>query len=633
MLGYFRDNIKKFAIFLWIAAIAFIIGGAYLFVRGPFTMGGNTAIRIGDVKISTAEYQKTYNNIYKFYVQLLTQIKGGNITESDIKKLNIKQKTIDTIIERTLLLQEAKKEGIKVTAEDVQREVEKNTTFYQNGKFSKNKYLALLKANNINPKDYENSIRVSLYIGKLKNRLFKNVNITDSDVRKYFEENYSTADLDYVYLPFKGLQKQVAVNDKKLKAFYNNHKEMFRVPTQVKFKYILYSLDYEKSQIKLSDNDTRIFYNTHQSFFRVPERIKVAHILIASSKSNNKTDKELLKEAQTIYKEIKDKKITFKKAAEKYSADTYSKKVGGELGYITKDMVVPGFWNGIKYLKPKEISKPFKSKFGYHIAMVEDIKKPYIRDYKSVRKDIIGYLKEKKAEENLFIDAKRLFVKIRDSKKSLEKAAAQFGFKVETSQYMSLKAPKTPFTSAIVKNALMEDGNKLLGPDEAVGGYVIYKIASKKPSYIPKFEDVKDRVKKAYIESEAKKLAAEKAQTIYNGLKKGLKLSVLASKLHLKVKSSKGISKLSPDDKMVCTLKDDVMKNIFTHKVGFFDKCLSTKGYYVYFVSKKVVKESEFKKYKKSIKEQLKSQKEFDIMNNFIAKLKKEVKIKVNPKL
>jgi len=67
MLDFLRNNLKKFAIFLWIAAGAFIIGGAYLFVRGPFTMGSNTAIQVGEIKISFPEYEKAYNNVYKFY--------------------------------------------------------------------------------------------------------------------------------------------------------------------------------------------------------------------------------------------------------------------------------------------------------------------------------------------------------------------------------------------------------------------------------------------------------------------------------------------------------------------------------------------------------------------------------------
>ncbi len=633
MLTFFRENIRKFAIFLWIAVIAFVVGGAYLFVRGPFTMGGNTAIEVGKTKISMPTYEKTYNNIYKFYVQLLTQIKGGNVTESDIKKLNIKKKTIDTLIERALLLQEAHKEGIKVTDEDVEKKIESNNVFYMNGHFSKQKYLAILKANGINPKSYEDSVRTSLYIDKLKSKILKNVKVKPKEIKKYFIENYSKVDLKYVYLPFKDMQKEIKPTLKELKEFYNKHKEEFRVPTQLKFKYVLIDLKYAKSQINVSDNQTKQFYNNHISYFMVPLRIKVAHILIGNNGKDNKTDDELKKEAYKIYNMIKDKKIKFSEAARKYSDDKYTKNVGGELGYITKRMVVPGFWNGIKNLKIGEISKPFKSKFGYHIAKVEDIKKPYTKKYEEVKNEIENYLKTKQAKEDLFIYAKKVFVKVRDSKKSFDDALKSLGFKIKTTNYMSLKSPQSPFTSNIIRNALMSQKGQLLGPDVGAGGYVIYEIVSKKPSYIPQFDKVKDKVRKAYTQYMAVKVARQKAESMYEKLKEKGNFDKIAKELGLKVKVAKNIGKFTPDEKMKCTLNSAVMKTIFEHGKGFFDKCSTNDGIYVYLVSKMSINEKDFKKYEKSIKSQLKSQKDFDAMNEFIATLKKKVKIKINPKL
>ncbi len=631
MLTFFRNNIKKFAFAFWIAVIAFVVGGAYLFVRGPFTMGSNTAIKVGDVKISFPEYEKTYNNIYRFYVQLLTQIKGGNVTDADIKKLNIKQKTINTLIERALLLQEAKKEGIKVTDQDVARKIESNKAFFVNGHFSKQKYLAVLRENGINPRDYEESVRISLYIDKLKQRVLKNVKVTPEEVKKYFMQNYAKIDLNYVYIPYKDMLKKIKVTDKELKEHYNNHKEDFRVPTRLKFKYILVGLDYAKKQIKISDNESKRFYDQHISYFIVPKRIKVAHILI--QKKDNETDKQLKAKAEKIYKEIINKKITFKEAAEKYSDDTFSKKKGGELGYVSKNMVVPGFWKGIENLKVGEISKPFKSKFGYHIAKVEDIKPAYTRKYKDVKKEIVDYLKTLKAKEDLFIYAKKVFVKIRDSKEGMDKVAKELGLQVKTTPLMSLENPKPPFTKAVIRNALMSQKGKLLGPDSGIGGYLIYEIVEKVPSYIPPFDKVKDKVKKAYINYMEKKLADEMAQKILKGLKEGKKLSEVAKSLSLKVEEAKDIGKFSPDEKMKCTLKDSFMNKIFKEKEGYYGSCSTGNGVYVYVIAAKKFNKKEFDKVKKSIEEQLKSQKDYETMQKFIANLKKHVKIEINPKL
>ncbi len=631
MLDFLRTNIRKFAIFLWIAAAAFIIGGAYLFVRGPFTMGSNTAIQVGDVKISFPEYEKAYNNVYKFYVQLLTQLKGGNFTDEDLKKLNIKQKTIDMLVQRALLLQEAKKEGIKVTEEDVLRAIESNPVFFLNGKFSKEKYLAILKANGINPKDYEESLKTSLYIDKLKARLFKNISVTDQEVKSFFEKNYTTVDIEFAQFDPAKFKKIVKVNDPALKDYYNKHKNDYRVPTMVKFKYIAVPLSYVEKDIKITDNETKKFYNDHPRFFYVPLRIRVAHILIA--KKDNMTDKQLEDKAEKIYKMIIDKKITFKEAAKKFSDDNFTKSVGGDLGYVTKDMVLESFWNHIVKMKKGEISKPFKTKFGYHIAMIEDIKKPFERPYDKVKDQIKDYLKTTEAKKKWFIVADKIFVDIRDHHLTFEKAAKKYGLKVKESGYMSLKKPEDPFTSEMIQNALLSSKDALLGPDLSNDGYLIYKMIDKKPSYIPKFEVVKDKVKNDYINFKAEQLAKEKAKEFLEKLNKGEDFRKLCSQFGLKAETVKKLGKFTPSDKFPCSYKEDVMDTIFSKGKGYKGLCQYKGKLYVFDVLNKNFDVKEFEKLKKSIKQQLLAQKEDEALEKLIARLKKEVKIKINPKL
>lgn len=73
-----------------------------------------------------------------------------------------------------------------------------------------------------------------------------------------------------------------------------------------------------------------------------------------------------------IYDELK-AGAKFEDLARKYSACPSSKQ-GGYLGYVDCFKMVYDFENEIYKLKPGEFSKPFKTKFGYHIAMVSDVR-------------------------------------------------------------------------------------------------------------------------------------------------------------------------------------------------------------------------------------------------------------------
>ncbi|HET9122087.1 MAG TPA: peptidylprolyl isomerase, partial [Acidiferrobacteraceae bacterium] len=58
--------------------------------------------------------------------------------------------------------------------------------------------------------------------------------------------------------------------------------------------------------------------------------------------------------------------------ARKYSEDTVSADNGGELGWFTKDQMLPAFVAGVADLKPGEISpQPIRTEFGWHIVQLE----------------------------------------------------------------------------------------------------------------------------------------------------------------------------------------------------------------------------------------------------------------------
>jgi len=628
MLAFFRNNLKRFSIFLWIGVLAFVVGGAYLFVSGPFKMGSNTAIEVGKTKVDMPTYTKTYDNLYKFYTQMLHRIKGNNVTEDDIKKLDLKQKTVDLLIDRILLFNEAKKEGIKVTDKDVSSVIEQKKVFYNMGHFSKEKYLAILKANNINPKDYEISLKSDLYIDRLKNDLYKSITVSADDVKKYYNRNFSKIKVDYISMSSADFKNKIKYSTEDLKKYYNLHKESFRIPTKLKFKYALISYGYMESKTDVSSEEAKSFYDKHISYFAVPEQRKVSHVLLVKKK--NETDEQFKKRAEKIYAKVKKGK-SFAEMAKKYSQGP-SKTTGGELGYIAKKMVIAPFWNAVSKMKVGEISAPFRTKFGYHIAKLEAVKPAHTRPFKDVKKVIIKAIKMQKAKDKIFIEAKKIFVKLRNSKK-FDASLRTFNLASKTSNFMSMKKLKPPFTTNIIKNALLSSTNTLLGPDQSKNGYVIYKVLKKEESYIPHFKNIIENVKKAYVNDQSIKEAKKAFEKAYNMSLKNKDIKQTAKMLSLKTDTTKYFSKFSPDYTMPCEFSEKFAKTVFDKNIGFVGKCYKNNNFYLYQIKDKKINEKDLEKRKKEIKSLLKYEKQKDLLDKFITDLKKHTKIKVNPKL
>ncbi|RUO47427.1 peptidylprolyl isomerase SurA [Pseudidiomarina donghaiensis] len=98
--------------------------------------------------------------------------------------------------------------------------------------------------------------------------------------------------------------------------------------------------------------------------------VKARHILMAPSVIlSERRAKEKLEE---IRARIIAGEIDFADAAREHSADTGSAANGGELGWAEPSIYAPEFRSTIEQAEIGEISQPFKTQFGWHIAQVLD---------------------------------------------------------------------------------------------------------------------------------------------------------------------------------------------------------------------------------------------------------------------
>ena len=187
-------------------------------------------------------------------------------------------------------------------------------------------------------------------------------------------------------------------------AFYPSAKEMEKTEAyKAAAKKLAVELWITKkfNSIKVSEKEIKDFYNKNKSKFVSPMQLKASHILV-------KTKQEAIKLIQEL-KKAKNVKATFTKLAKKYSVGP-SGVNGGELGWFNAKQMVPEFVNACKELKPGEITlKPVKTRFGYHVILVEAKNDKNYMPLNEVKLQIIEYLKRAKLQKEI--------QKIKDSSK------------------------------------------------------------------------------------------------------------------------------------------------------------------------------------------------------------------------
>lgn len=154
------------------------------------------------------------------------------------------------------------------------------------------------------------------------------------------------------------------------------------------------------NSLNISDNEAKDFYNKNKSKFQQKAQMKASHILV-------KTEKEANNIIATL-KKSKNLKSDFTQMAKDKSVGP-SGKNGGELGWFTKEKMVPEFSKATMKLSKGEITtSPIKTRFGYHIIYLDDKKPASTVAFNDVKEKIKENMKQEKLMKELELKALQL---------------------------------------------------------------------------------------------------------------------------------------------------------------------------------------------------------------------------------
>ena len=105
----------------------------------------------------------------------------------------------------------------------------------------------------------------------------------------------------------------------------------------------------------------------------------------------SETDPESLKQvstkAQKALNKIKKRQEDFNKVATEFSEGP-EKSVGGDIGFLSINQMVPEFQKVITSMKVGDISDIIKTSYGYHIIKLEEEKEPYIPEFNEIEEKV-----------------------------------------------------------------------------------------------------------------------------------------------------------------------------------------------------------------------------------------------------
>jgi len=532
MLKSMRKNLKSLAPALWLVIFAFILSIFFVWGKG----GGsgesrdkNVVAYVGKEKISVDIY---INSLRTKIESLKEQFK--ELDANFIQQLNIPQQALEETIRQELILQTARRIGVKAADSEIRNRVLSYPVFQKDGKFiGFDEYKKILEWNRTTVSEFEDIISKEIMTTKAIQILTSGVSVTRDEVWENFKKTNESAELEYIYIPSDKMELSEQPTKEALLDYFGKNKDKYEMPEKRTAEYVFLNKEDLKGQIDIKDPDVQKYYESNKSHFEEPEKRRVQRIFLPFGDNEKK---DILEQSNEIKKQL-DKGEDFGKLALEFSKDDQASN-NGDWGYFEWKQLPLEEQDTIQELAEKQISDPIELEDGVSIIRVSEILPSVQLPLEDVRERIETILRDNKAEEMIETRIAQL-EKLALKEKSLDVAAQKLGYKIKNTGPLELgegidEIDPSGSLSHMLFN--MEE-KEISSPLITYKGKGISQLIKIEPPRPAAFEEVEEKVKNDFINEKKEQKAFERASRIKNS-SNGSDLKDLAESDDIEYKSA-----------------------------------------------------------------------------------------------
>ncbi|HAS90538.1 MAG TPA: peptidylprolyl isomerase, partial [Desulfovibrio sp.] len=507
MMDILRQNAQS-----WGIKIAFgIIIAVFIFAFGAGGFNGNTdpvIAYVNDQPVPTQEFMQVYRETAE---ALRTQ--NPNVDSDQLQSPEFRKAVLEQLVSQKLLEAEAEKLGLAVSNSELSYSISQIPAFAdKDGKFDMNIYQAFLQSRQMSAATFENSMRNSALIQKLQEYVTLPVKPSEADARALFDSASEKVQIDYYYVPGADFVKNIKVSDKEIEDFYKANPDKFTIPGRSVVKYIAFTPEELSINETVTPEEIAAYYEANRETFQQEEQVNARHILIAVDE--NAADKEVAAAEKKIKKVLAKAKSgqDFAKLAKKYSEGPSAPK-GGELGWFSHGAMVKPFEDAAFALKKGEVSKPVRTRFGWHLIKIEDVRKAGQKELDQVKDEISGMIAQEKAADSI-TDKLDHAIDLLASGMKIDKVSEELGIGFKKSERATVQNLSRAFgmTESAAKTIIdLPKDTATEMPIAIDGGYILVEKETDVPPSLSPLKDQKQDIESFLSQQRAMQMAKIKA--------------------------------------------------------------------------------------------------------------------------
>src|SRR5919198_1437113 len=248
---------------LALVCLAFVIFYIPDFLRGDGADAQSvTLARVEGHDITAGEFRRTY----QAQLQAYRSAYGGNMSDQLLKQLGIDQQILQQMVDERAALAEADRLKIRVSDEEVRKRILSMPAFQENGAFigdARYQQLRRMQRPPMAPSEFEDSVRRSLKVEKLRNSLTDWLSVNDKELEQEYRRRNDKVKLAVVSFTADTFRGQVTASDADVAAYFEAHKDDFKIPEKRKIRYLLVDIDVLRAKVNLPQSEVERAYNNN----------------------------------------------------------------------------------------------------------------------------------------------------------------------------------------------------------------------------------------------------------------------------------------------------------------------------------------------------------------------------------
>ena len=597
LMKLLRERTHVVMIILVIAFVG-LIGlewGADMTGRGP---GGQNAV--GSINGESVSYEEI-----RFEVERLQEIdrqqQGGSLDE--FRSREIINEVWDRRVDLTLLEQHIGMQGIVVTDAEILEAirnsppefVRQQEMFQTDGEFDQTKYLQALNDPAVEGWAFlEDQYRLSLPRQKLIRRVISGARVTDLEVRQAFVQQNEQLTAKYLFFDPEDQEVEPgSITDDDIAAYYAEHTEAFM----------------EDAQVSLS-------------FAMIPKQPSVA--------DSQRVERQI----NELYDQLAEG-ADFETLARDFSEDASNASEGGDLGFFGRNAMVPEFEAAAFETLPGTISKPVKTQYGWHIIRVEEATVRDGEEQVRARHILLKTITGQQTLSALREEAELLRTHALES--SLEEAARSRpdSLEIETTGYFTDRPdgfiPGIGYLAGASSFAFGSEPGGVGEVLENASGFYVLANTGEKPAGVLPLEDVVLRIRSILVRNQKLEQARMRGEEVRARLGGG-NLDALTGELADRVATTDPITRQQAFIPRIGQDPAFIRGAFQLNAAGALSEPVEgERGYYlIQLETREPIDESIYEVMKENLKRQLLLQKQNQLYEEWLSRLREEADIENN---